>query len=144
MRITTKMWRIIFTFLLYVISFITGMAQTYRSIKIKNPTYSTIESSIGIEVTSISPQADGSYNVTFYNSNNDGYQYNEYITYSFDWYLSYKGKRCSDYYKSAIRERKSGIKQVFVWPGSIPKGNERYVTVQFRSGLEEKDYRDDY
>jgi hypothetical protein len=52
----------------------------------------------------------------------------------------------SDYFDTTIRCRKSGEKTVYAWPGDVPKGYEKYITVQF--GREQKqivkDRRDDY
>lgn len=140
MKYVMRMKKILFSLLLCAISCVTGLAEP--QLNIVGPTYSTVESFSGIEVSTVIPQADGSYEVTLYNSNRDGYSYSEIITYSFEWYLSYKGKRCSDYYKSAIREGKKASKKVFAWPGVVPSGNERYVTVQLGREPKARDYRD--
>lgn len=140
MKYVMRMKKILFSLLLCAISCVTGLAEP--QLNIVGPTYSTVESISGIEVSAVIPQADGSYEVTLYNSNRDGYSYSEIITYSFEWYLSYKGKRCSDYYKSAIREGKKASKKVFAWPGVVPSGNERYVTVQLGREPKARDYRD--
>lgn len=116
-------------------------AQTYRSIRIAERTHTTYESFSGVECRSITPQSNGSYSVEFFNSNyNDS---NDITTYSFYWYLSYKGKRVSDYYQTAMRCRATEQKNAWVWPDEVPRGNERYVTVQFGKEPPERDRRDD-
>lgn len=122
-------------------------AQAYKSINISSAEYNTRKSSSGIEVSSITYQSDGSYHIVLYNTNyNDPYDGVSYYTsYNFEWYLSYKGKRVSDYFQSTIRCRKNVDKYVYAWPNEVPRGYERYVTVQF--GREQqrvyKDRRDD-
>ena len=122
-------------------------AQAYKSIKIADVEYNTHSSFQGVNVNSIQPQNDDSYMVTFYNTNyNDPYDGVSYKTsYSFEWYLSYCGKRVSDYYKSTIRCRTKETKKVYAWTAKVPKGHERYVTVQFGREPREiiKDRRDD-
>lgn len=122
-------------------------AQAYQSIQIADVEYNTYSSSQGIDVKSIQPQSDGSFLIKFYNTNyNDPYDGVSYRTsYSFEWYLSYYGKRVSDYYKSTIRCRKIETRNVYLWPNKVPKGHERYVTVQFGREPREiiKDRRDD-
>lgn len=141
------MKKIILSFL-FICSGFYGYGQAYKPISISRAEYNTHNSYSGIDINGITPQADGSYMVEFYNTNyNDPYDGVSYYTsYSFEWYLSYKGKRVSDYYKSTIRCRKSESKSVYSWPNEVPKGYERYVTVQF--GREQvkvyKDRRDDF
>lgn len=120
-------------------------AQAYKSIKIAGVEYNTHSSFQGISVNSIEPQDDGSYMITLYNTNyNDPYDGVSYKTsYSFEWYLSYNGKRVSDYYRSTIRCRKEETKKVYAWPTNVPTGHERYVTVQFGREHLQKDRRDD-
>ena len=127
--------------LLGVVTYSTISAQSYRSLNIVEPDIYTTNSHDGIDVRSVIPKSDGSYSVELFNSNyNNG---NEVVTYSFEWYLSYKDKRVSDYYKSAIRNRKSEQKTVWAWPDEVPRGYERYVTVQLGREPRAKDYRDD-
>lgn len=141
----TKLALIVITVLLS--SSLSSYAQAYKSMKISDVEYNTYSSSQGIDVKSIQPQSDGSYMITFYNTNyNDPYDGVSYRTsYSFEWYLSYKGSRVSDYYSSTIRCRTEEAKNVYAWPGKVPQGHEKYVTIQF--GKEprkiKKDRRDD-
>ena len=72
------------------------------------------------------------------------------------WYLSYKGKRVSDYFNTLVGGRhvkltetggigaaNGGASQtVFAWPGEVPKEHEMYVTVQLGKEPEKKDRRD--
>lgn len=101
----------------------------------------TIESKEGIVVQSTSVNTDKSITVTLYNSNSDrDYERN---TYTFVWYLSYKGNRVSDYYTEAIRCKRTSSRTVHFWPGEVPNGNEKYVTVQLGREPRKKDPRDD-
>lgn len=101
----------------------------------------TIESKEGIVVQSTSVNTDKSITVTLYNSNSDrDYERN---TYTFVWYLSYKGNRISDYYTEAIRCRRTSSRTVNFWPGEVPNGYEKYVTVQLGHEPRKKDPRDD-
>lgn len=120
-------------------------AQAYKQINISSVEHNTHSSFKGINVDSIQLQRDGSYSIELYNTNyDDPYDGVSYKTsYSFEWYLSLCGKRVSDYYKSTIRCRKTEIKRVYAWPGKVPKGQEKYVTVQFGREPIQKDRRDD-
>lgn len=109
-------------------------------------TYVTINSHEGIIVQETTVNQDKSITATFKNINSSNYDSSgEIITYSFEWYLSYKGKRVSDYYTDALRCGKTTSHTVFIWPGEVPNGNEKYVTVQLgreRKAIK-KDRRDD-
>lgn len=91
---------------------------------------------------------DGTYSVYFVNSKNEQK--------SFVCYLSYSGKRVSDYYNCVVsgggaQYRGGSIswypgessKDMFAWPNTVPKGHEKYVTVQFGKEPIKKDKRDD-
>lgn len=116
-------------------------AQVYRSLNIQRSENVTINSQDGIVVQTTTVNDDKSITVTFMNSNynNDG----ERNTYNFEWYLSYKGKRVSDYYNEAIRCRQTGSRTVYCWPNTVPAGHEKYVTVQMGREPRKKDRRDD-
>jgi hypothetical protein len=85
---------------------------------------------------------DGTFAVEFRNGNSEG----ENITF----YLSYSGKRISDYYNNRVPggygDRIYGwhdgvlTLNLLPWPNTVPKGNEKYVTLQLGR---EKDRRDD-
>lgn len=133
----------LFNSLLLSLMFIPLYGQAYTPIHIAPAEYNTKRSYVGIDVVSITPQTNGSYVVEFYNSNhNDS---GCYTSHNFDWYLAYKGKRVSDYFNTTIRCKRNATKTVYAWPGEVPKGYEKYVTVQF--GKEQKpivkDRRDD-
>ena len=117
-------------------------AQAYRSINIVEPDYITINSSEGIVVQDITVNQDKSLTVTLTNTNRS--TSGEVKTYSFEWYLSYKGKRVSDYYTESLRCRKTASRTVYIWPNSVPAGYENYVTVQLGREPRKKDRRDDY
>lgn len=120
-------------------------SQAYKGINIAGAEYNNHNSYTGINVNNISPMSDGSYLVNLYNTNyNDPYDGVSYYTsYSFTWYLSYNGERVSDYYNSTIRCRKTEERKVYAWPNKVPKGYEKYVTVQFGREPLKKDRRDD-
>lgn len=131
--------------IVFAIFYCSVYGQAYQQLNIAPLEYNTYNSHEGIEVVSITPQSEGAYLVKFYNNNyNDPFDGASYQTsYSFTWYLSYKGKRISDYFKTTIRCRRSGEKTVYAWPGDVPKGYEKYVTVQFGKETPKKDRRDD-
>ena len=105
------------------------------------PEYVTISSKEGISVSSITPNQNSSYCVELYN-NNRGNQ-GEITSYNFEWYLSYRGERVSDYFQETIRCGQSSSRTVYAWPGEVPSGNEKYVTVQLGRQPARKDRRDD-
>lgn len=116
-------------------------AQAYRSLNIVPAEKVTIKSKEGIVVQSTTVNADKSITVTLLNTNANGD--NSYDTYTFEWYLSYKGKRVSDYYTEAIRCKRTASRTVYIWPGEVPNGNEKYVTVQLGREQKKKNRRDD-
>lgn len=101
----------------------------------------TVKSKEGIIVQNTTVNSDKSISVVFMNTNYD--QDNERDTYTFEWYLSYKGNRISDYYTEAIRCRRTSSRTVRFWPGEVPDGHEQYVTVQLGREPGKKDPRDD-
>ncbi len=105
----------------------------------------TQKSHSGIIVESITINANESLTVTFRNTNSSNYNSTGVkMTYYFEWYLSYKGKRISDYYSDAIRFGQTGTHNVYFWPDEVPKGNEKYITVQFKEETQHTDRRDDF
>lgn len=107
------------------------------------------QSHSGIIVESVVGQSDGSYSVKFFNTNRKlpyRMSMGEYSPlYEFEWYLSYKGERVSDYFTSIIPAKEAQEKTVFAWPDEVPKGYEKYVTVQLgrAPAVIHKDRRDD-
>ena len=130
----------LFTFIIFVSMLVCANAQ-YVPINIIRAEDVTINSKVGIVVQNTSVNTDNSVTVTFMNTNYD--QDNERDTYTFEWYLSVKGKRVSDYYTEAIRCRRTSSRIVHFWPGEVPKGYEKYVTVQLGREPKKKDPRDD-
>ena len=101
--------------------------QAYRPIRLKERTRTDYESSDGIK-PSITVSGDR-FDVELFNSNyNDS---NDYTTYTFKWYLSYNGKRVSDYFSERMKCRETEKRSVYAWPNKIPAGHAKYVTVQF-------------
>lgn len=139
---TVTRMKTIFTLIFGIIACFSLSAQSsYHTINISGPEYLTIESFQGIETKSIIPSEDGSFSITLFNTN-----YSEsgvITTNNFQCYLSYKGKRISDYFNCSIRCRKEGKYSKYVWPGTVPIGNEKYVTVQFGREPIARDRRDD-
>jgi hypothetical protein len=71
---------------------------------------------------------DGSYTVKF--RDNDNVYLDDHNSTQFTWYLSYKGKRISDYVNSSSSGNRNFFATAFAWPDEVPKGNEKYVTAQ--------------
>lgn len=116
----------------------------YHQLNIIHSTYVTVKSHEGILVQSTALNKDKSITVTFKNGNDSNYDTSgEVKTYSFDWYFSYKGKRISDYYTDAARCGKTVSHTAHFWPGVVPTGYEKYVTVQLGRVPKKKDRRDD-
>lgn len=132
-------------FLIFITCALHTNAQ-YQQLKIIQSTYVTVNSHDGILVQGTTLNKDKSITVTFKNGNESNYNTSgEVKTYSFDWYFSYKGKRISDYYTDAARCGKTVSHTAHFWPGEVPAGYEKYITVQL--GREQKpikkDRRDD-
>ena len=82
------------------------------------PEYVTVNSKEGISVGYVTANQNNSYTVVLYN-NNRGNQ-GEITSYNFEWYLSYKGERVSEYYQETIRCGQSASRTVYAWPGEVP------------------------
>ena len=120
------------------------MALGVWSITIIPSQYETVKSHEGIIVKGIVVNSDKSLTVTFENVNSSNYSSTgTYVTNSFNWYLSYKGKRVSDYYSEAIRCGRESSRTVYYWPGEVPSGYEKYITVQLGKEKAKKDRRDE-
>lgn len=105
------------------------------------PEHVTRTSTEGIRITSITPNQGDSYTVVLSNYNNCNL--GTIISLNFEWYLSYKGKRISDYFQETIECEMSSSRTVYCWPDEVPIGNERYVTVQLGREPAKRDPRDD-
>ena len=133
----------IFAIVFFTFIFVSSYSQTYRGLNVGDPPeYVQIDSFQGIEVVSLSFNKATGYTVVLYNNNyNRSDEKNSYV---FDWYLSYKGKRVSDYYSSTIFCRREQTRSnLYTWPDCVPSGNEKFVTVQFGREKPKKDRRDD-
>lgn len=116
-------------------------SQAYRTLNVIQEDYVTVNSKEGISVSKLINNQDKSYTVELSNTNRSAQ--GEIQSNCFEWYLSYKGKRVSDYYQETIRCGKSGTRQVYAWPDEVPAGDEKFVTVQLGRELLTKDRRDD-
>lgn len=87
-------------------------------------------SAISVEqITSISGDENG-YEITFRDSQNINRAVEQYAT-AFKFYLSYKGKRISDYKSANSNYQYKFTYKCYAWPNIVPKGYEKYITVQF-------------
>ena len=100
-----------------------------------------INSYLGIEVQKIGLMSTGQYSVTFFNNNEQPVSYRTFNC--FYWYLSYKGKRVSEYVMSTDGCRLSKQETIWAWPDEVPSGHEKYVSVQFGRETVKRDSRDD-
>lgn len=133
----------LFILLMLGISAIDANAQ-YQQLNIIHSTYTTVNSHAGILVQGATVNSDKSITVTFKNGNASNYDTSgEIVTNSFEWYFSYKGKRISDYYTDAARCGRTVSHTAHFWPGEVPAGYEKYVTVQLGREKPKKDRRDD-
>lgn len=96
-----------------------------------------------VSVSKIERNTDGSYKVSFVDNSN--VYLSDHNETAFIWYLSYKGKRVSDYFHSNSNGYRSFWKAGFAWPDEVPVGYEKYVTAQIGKEPEpiHKDSRDD-
>lgn len=144
MGYNSQYWKMrkLFYLLMLILCIIYTSTQNCLAINFIPPTYSTVNSHQGILVENTIVNQDKSITITFRNANSD-YGSGEVVTYSFEWYLSYKGKRISDYYTEAIRCGQKNSHTVLYWPGEVPNGNEKYITVQLGREPKKRDRRDD-
>lgn len=103
---------------------------------------STMVSAISVEnITPTAGDANG-YEIKFCDAQNVNRAVEQYAT-SFEYYLSYKGKRVSDYKKANSNYQHYFTSKCYTWPDAVPKGYEKYVTVQIGREPVKKDRRDD-
>lgn len=104
---------------------------------------STLYAQVNISVSKIESNVDGSYKVYFIDNSN--IYFSDHNNTKFVWYLSYKGKRISDYFYSNSNGNRNFYCTGFAWPNEIPNGYEKYVTAQIgkKSRPILKDRRDD-
>lgn len=108
-----------------------GWGSAYSVPNFVGPEYVTINSSQGILIENVSVFSYNSIKVVFKNANRCNEP--EIATYAFQYYLSYRGQRVSDYFNAAVRCSRSESYTVNFWPDTIPAGNESYISVQFGS-----------
>lgn len=128
-------------FSLFFSFFILVGRSAYQTINVIMPEYVTVKSTRGIVVKNADLNSDKSITVVFKNSNMC--KTPEIATYTFKWYLSFKGKRISDYYSTAVRCNQTESQTVYFWPNAVKNGQEKYITVQLGRKSKKKDRRDD-
>ena len=99
-------------------------------------------SAISVEMISPISGDENCYEITFLDSQNVNRAVEQYAT-SFKFYLSYKGKRISEYQSANSNYKYTFTYKCYAWPVMVPKGNEKYVTVQIGNEPRKKDPRDD-
>jgi hypothetical protein len=135
--------------LIYVLTFIMVAIGVYAQSAYKVPNFRSADrytsskmSAISVEmITPISGDENG-YEITFLDSQNVNRAVEQYAT-SFKFYLSYKGKRISEYQSANSNYKYTFTYKCYVWPGMVPKGNEKYVTAQIGEEPQKRDRRDD-
>lgn len=130
----------LFVLFMMGLGLLTTQAQ-YHQLNVIQEDYVTVSSKEGIGITSMTPNPNKSYTVVLTNHNRSAQ--GEIQSNCFDWYLSFKGERVSDYFQETIRCGKSSTRTIFCWPGKVPSGYEQYVTVQLGREPIKKDRRDD-
>lgn len=99
-------------------------------------------SAISVEnITPISGDANG-YEINFCDAQNVNRVEEQYAT-SFEFYLSFKGSRISDYQKANSNYQHYFTIKCHIWPDAVPIGYEKYVTVQIGRETTKRDRRDD-
>ena len=99
-------------------------------------------SAISVEIITPISGDENCYEITFLDSQNVNRAVEQYAT-SFKFYLSYKGKRISDYKSANSNYQYKFTYKCYVWPDMVPKGYEKYVTVQIGDEPKKRDRRDD-
>ena len=98
-----------------------------------------------VERITVNSERDGiSYSVTFRDTSIRSFR--DERPNQFVWFLSYRGRKVSDYFHSAATSMGSFTIRAVAWPGEIPRGHERYVTAQLgreRTANRPRDRRDD-
>lgn len=121
-------------------------AQAYRV-----PTFIPAEKSTSTDVSAIFVQSiapiagdENGYTIEFCDTQNVNRAVEQYAT-SFKFYLSYKGKRVSDYRTANSNYKYRFTCTCYAWPGSVPAGYEKYICVQIgeEPSNVKRDRRDD-
>ena len=138
-----KILRLILLSVITIIMTLSANAQ-YNTLNIRQAErYSSTDmNAISVEsITPITGDANG-YDIKFCDTQNTNRAEEQYAT-SFEYYLSYKGKRVSDYKKANSNYQHYFTSKCYTWPDAVPKGYEKYVTVQIGREPQKKDRRDD-
>ena len=135
--------RLLSLFMLLVIA-IGASAQAYRVPTFRSAERSTSTDMSAISVESVYPisEDENGYSISFIDTQNVNRAVEQYAT-SFKFYLSYKGKRVSDYKSANSNYQYKFTEKCYTWPGTVPKGHEKYVSVQIGTEPKKKDPRDD-
>ena len=99
-------------------------------------------SAISVEIITPISGDENCYEITFLDSQNVNRAVEQYAT-SFKFYLSYIGKRVSEYQSANSNYKYTFTYKCYAWPDMVPKGYEKYVTVQIGNEPRKKDPRDD-
>ncbi len=122
---------LLFLLFLFPLSVVEISAQTYVVPNFRSADRYTSENDKYISVVSISPitgDANG-YSIEFRDAQNVDRAVEQYAT-SFKFYLSYQGKRVSDYQQANSNYKYNFTCKCYAWPGKVPSGHEKYVSVQ--------------
>lgn len=137
-----KVLFIIFLFLAVAIGTHAQSAYSVPNFRSADRYSSSNMNAISVEsITPINGDANG-YEIKFCDSQNINRAVEQYAT-SFKYYLTYKGKRVSDYQSANSNYKYQFICTCYVWPGSVPAGHEKYVSVHIGGEPKKTDRRDD-
>jgi len=132
--------------ILFLMIAIGASAQAYAIPRFRSADRYSSSDMSAISVESITPISgdENGYVIKFCDSQNVNRAEEQYAT-AFKFYLSYKGKRVSDYKMANSDYQYHFSCTCYVWPDSVPAGYEKYVTVQIGTEPSDikKDRRDD-
>lgn len=137
--------KLVYTLFLLLIVFIEGNAQSaYQIPHFRSADKYKSTDMSAISVLSVEPMSEdkNGYVITFRDSQNTNRAVEQYAT-SFKFYLSYKGKRISEYQSANSNYDYKFTCKCYVWPNIVPVGDEKYVCVQIGTEPRKKDSRDD-
>lgn len=123
---------------------ITSSAQAYVVPNFRSADRYSSTNMSAISVESIIPISgdENAYEIKFCDSQNVDRAVEQYAT-AFKFYLSYKGKRVSDYKTANSNYQFRFSCKCYIWPDMVPRGYEKYVTVQIGEEPKKTDRRDD-
>ena len=132
----------IFLFLMVAIGASAQSAYSVPNFRSADRYSSSNMNAISVEsITPITGDANG-YEIKFCDSQNINRAEEQYAT-SFKYYLTYKGKRVSDYKSANSNYKYQFTCTCYAWPGSVPAGHEKYVSVHIGGEPKKTDRRDD-